>query len=229
MINSDKLYRGQVVIKLILFVFFLVKSFSCLATVKCSSDDLRHEYLSVKLVELFATPRENLEAFLINMTHECGESIIQDPKIQLGLDDRFEDLYYKLKQQHEFETSELEEILNYKFIGANELSIASGTNYQKQRQKLTLLNSEKLLSKDKCQNTDLRSTLPPIRDQDSVGWCYAYLAADLVSQKSGKNISAVELALNYRRHRSMKEFFEVGLNELKNRVEIGRASCRERV
>lgn len=35
--------------------------------------------------------------------------------------------------------------------------------------------------------------LQNVRDQDSIGWCYAYLAADLLSFKLGKKISAVSL------------------------------------
>jgi hypothetical protein len=30
-------------------------------------------------------------------------------------------------------------------------------------------------------SVDLRSEMPPIRDQDSIGWCYGYTAADLIS------------------------------------------------
>ena len=35
--------------------------------------------------------------------------------------------------------------------------------------------------------------LKNVRDQDTIGWCYAYLAADLLSFKLGKRISAVSL------------------------------------
>ncbi|AFY00795.1 C1 family peptidase [Bdellovibrio bacteriovorus] len=49
-----------------------------------------------------------------------------------------------------------------------------------------------------CQAVDLRNdTLGPVRDQDGIGWCYAFAAADLLTYRLGKKVSAVDLALNY--------------------------------
>lgn len=48
-----------------------------------------------------------------------------------------------------------------------------------------------------CTSIDQREKMPPIRDQDSIGWCYAYTAADLVSFKSNQNVSAIDIAINY--------------------------------
>jgi C1A family cysteine protease len=39
--------------------------------------------------------------------------------------------------------------------------------------------------------------LGDVRDQDSIGWCYAFSAADLLSYKLGKKISAADMAMNY--------------------------------
>lgn len=36
-----------------------------------------------------------------------------------------------------------------------------------------------------------------MRNQDSVGWCYAYAAADLISHKTGQNVSAIDVANAY--------------------------------
>jgi hypothetical protein len=53
--------------------------------------------------------------------------------------------------------------------------------------------------KTNCTPKDQRTNpkLPPIRDQSSVDWCYSYTAADLVSFNSGKNISAIDMAVNH--------------------------------
>ncbi|MCP4915232.1 MAG: hypothetical protein GY909_19080 [Oligoflexia bacterium] len=36
-----------------------------------------------------------------------------------------------------------------------------------------------------------------MRNQDSIGWCYAYAAADLISHKTGQSVSAVDVANAY--------------------------------
>ena len=51
----------------------------------------------------------------------------------------------------------------------------------------------------KCQPAvDLRNqALGEVRDQDSIGWCYAFAGADLLTYKLGKKVSAVDVAMNY--------------------------------
>ncbi|WP_413586806.1 C1 family peptidase [Bdellovibrio sp. HCB274] len=48
-----------------------------------------------------------------------------------------------------------------------------------------------------CTQIDMTKDMPPVRNQDSVGWCYAFVAADLASYKLKKNISAADIALEY--------------------------------
>ena len=53
--------------------------------------------------------------------------------------------------------------------------------------------------KSSCTNKDNRK--PPlgnkVRDQDGVGWCYAYTAADLISHKIGTLVSAIDVANSF--------------------------------
>ncbi len=51
----------------------------------------------------------------------------------------------------------------------------------------------------KCQPAvDLRNeVLGEVRDQDSIGWCYAFAGAELLTYKIGKKVSAVDVAMNY--------------------------------
>lgn len=55
-----------------------------------------------------------------------------------------------------------------------------------------------------CKDTDLSKSMPPVRHQDGTGWCDAFVAADLLSQKTGKNISALDISLNYQKHLEAK-------------------------
>lgn len=51
----------------------------------------------------------------------------------------------------------------------------------------------------KCQPAvDLRNdVLGEVRDQGGIGWCYAFVSADLLTYKLGKKISAADIAMNY--------------------------------
>ena len=52
--------------------------------------------------------------------------------------------------------------------------------------------------KKSCTNIDLRgSKLGPVRDQDGAGWCFAFPAADLLSYRLGKKISAASINFSY--------------------------------
>lgn len=51
---------------------------------------------------------------------------------------------------------------------------------------------------DGCSSVDLRgAALGPARNQGNIGWCYAFTAADLVSQKLGVRVSAADIAFQY--------------------------------
>ncbi|MFN3453548.1 MAG: hypothetical protein ACK41T_01210, partial [Pseudobdellovibrio sp.] len=43
---------------------------------------------------------------------------------------------------------------------------------------------------------DLSSKFGPVRNQDTIGWCYAYAAADMASFKAGFRVSAMDIAVN---------------------------------
>lgn len=106
---------------------------------------------------------------------------------------------------------EIQEIarVRQKLADLGEENIPSGLTSS---QKTTLLTQGRVKSnarKSSCTNVDNRN--PPLvdlntdgsvktnnmRNQDSIGWCYAYTAADLISHKIGINVSAVDIANAY--------------------------------
>lgn len=53
-------------------------------------------------------------------------------------------------------------------------------------------------NKTSCGKKDLRNeVLGAPRDQDSIGWCYGFVAADLLSYKTGKKASAADVSVTY--------------------------------
>lgn len=79
-------------------------------------------------------------------------------------------------------------------VGASEQEMGRVVSMATTRGAASMLNNKAKCSKRK----DLRSQGPvEVRDQDSIGWCYAFAAADLLSYRTGKMVSASDIALTY--------------------------------
>jgi hypothetical protein len=50
--------------------------------------------------------------------------------------------------------------------------------------------------KRNCSTVDLSKKFGPVRNQDSVGWCYAFATADFIGFKTGFKVSATDIAVN---------------------------------
>lgn len=48
-----------------------------------------------------------------------------------------------------------------------------------------------------CEPKDMRKKFGEVRNQDGIGWCYAFAGADLLSYKVGERVSAADIALTY--------------------------------
>lgn len=72
-----------------------------------------------------------------------------------------------------------------------------------------------------CQSHDQRSKLPPVRDQDSMGWCYGFVAADLLSFRAGQNISAMDMSMSQYKSEYMETLIkELRLRDFRTQSEI---------
>lgn len=69
------------------------------------------------------------------------------------------------------------------------------------KEKLQFIEKNKQHAKKRCggkKEVDHRKRMPPIRDQGETEWCFGYVAADMASFETGKNISPRFLSLvNY--------------------------------
>lgn len=82
--------------------------------------------------------------------------------------------------------------------------------------------AESVFAAGSCQSIDLRSQLGPVLNQDGAGYCYAYTAADLISHKLGKQVSAVDIALQYTKRHDRLMYNAEGRNYL-NKVSSERS------
>lgn len=140
---------------------------------------------------------------------------------KLVLNQKFKFWQYKVNHYSEFRSIELESI-NYKkfalLMGQTEKEI---DQFLKPKIKNGLKIQEK--TKKSCTQTTsaVKEALGPVRHQDSLGWCYAYSAADLLSFKLGKRISAIDIAINYTK--SVKNSNEQYKNKSIEEIEGGYA------
>ncbi|MEK2689344.1 hypothetical protein [Bdellovibrio sp. GT3] len=90
--------------------------------------------------------------------------------------------------------SKLETFKKYMASG-NDLNPAKTQQYINDVKKL----SEQSFAEESktCSTIDLRDKTGPVRNQGMDGWCYAFTVANLVSWKSGKDISAAAVAFGY--------------------------------
>ena len=54
------------------------------------------------------------------------------------------------------------------------------------------------IEQKECNHYDLSHKFPwPSRDQDSMGWCFGFIGADIISAKLKKQVSAADVSMNY--------------------------------
>ncbi len=80
------------------------------------------------------------------------------------------------------------------------MRMADGANFIKadtaaRLKKRGLLNKDN--SQKNCGAVDLRPKFGPVRDQDSIGWCYAFVTADMIEFKTGIRVSASDVAAQF--------------------------------
>lgn len=64
--------------------------------------------------------------------------------------------------------------------------------------KLRIAETAKKINQISCTNKDNRTAaLGRVRDQDSVGWCFSYVASDLLTHKTNKKVSSIGVAMSY--------------------------------
>ncbi|WP_413294785.1 C1 family peptidase [Bdellovibrio sp. HCB185ZH] len=132
----------------------------------------------------------------------CGQTTQQ----LLGVDDKFLDGMAKESRKREFlrvkddldaaakygDTKQFEkEFADY----SKEFGLEDYKNYLAEKKQQGLAAESK--ERKSCTAVDMSKEMPQTRNQDSVGWCYAFTAADLMSYKLKKNISAADIALSY--------------------------------
>lgn len=104
-----------------------------------------------------------------------------------------------------------EDIETLRSLSKNYPEAQQALNYYKQNKPIIEERKKSLntyLKDFKCEEIDHQNKLPPVRHQDSVGWCDANVAADLLSFKLGQEVSALDISLTHQKTIQTQEIFE---------------------
>lgn len=71
-------------------------------------------------------------------------------------------------------------------------------------------NKDKVVNQNTCTSVDQTSNMPPVRSQGSIGWCYAHAAAGLIAHKTGVDVSANAIAVNYNQTHENQYLIDIG-------------------
>ncbi|MCF8059656.1 MAG: hypothetical protein K9K67_10190 [Bacteriovoracaceae bacterium] len=181
---------------------FLTSTFACNNTEEASAafNEVIGKLSRASDTELFAS----LEA----IGEECAGLLRQDEGFQREIDMRI-----TIRQTEMFRADNR----RFDLTNLNQLHQIAGTTVSQALRDQLVNRAEQ--ARSACGDVDRRAELPPVRDQGSVGWCYAYAAADLVSYRSGQTVSAIDLALNYNLHQNFENLFR-GVLETARSVQV---------
>ncbi len=81
---------------------------------------------------------------------------------------------------------------------------------------------KKFIKPAECSEVNLKNKFPEVRNQDSVGWCYAFVAAYMISYKTGYKVSAIDIAVNFsQKYRISHDKRKIYQGELHKDIEGG--------
>jgi len=146
--------------------------------------------------------QRDVSGFIDSVDNQC--SIPQSEKISDSDKLKFKRRGYLAEAEFILDAAESES--NYRDV-RNDLekyrtymAKANASNFIK-TQYVSRLEKRGFLNKDSdsknCGHVDLRSKFGEVRDQDTIGWCYAFTAADLIGFKTGIRVSAADIAAIY--------------------------------
>ncbi len=206
----------------ILLLFFF--SFNSLAEIPFGdcrkySDYFESQYEKIEEASESRDVSSKIESLNKTLRHFCGKTVTDKTNVKLeeykqrGYKNHLKLMIEEAERVSEFrepawEKSELERVSKI-------LKIKNPLDEKRYSDLKALGRSNARKRKSKCSSVDNRK--PPLveirngkiidrpRDQDSIGWCYAFAAADLISHKIGKKVSAIDVANAYN-NGSVKDF-----------------------
>lgn len=167
--------------------------------------NLESRAVAVTCDDLVASPIESLEELAHNSNFDL-DSISSFCKIDLrkSLDPELLKQVETIVSRYrlEYHVSQLEAQSVYGPVNKEDLELAR--KYSKifhgarsrQIEEYYIAGQAKPAIPENCSSVDLSSKMGPVRDQGYIAWCHAYTAADLLSFKTGKKISATSLAVH---------------------------------
>jgi C1A family cysteine protease len=191
----------------LIFIFFacLNTSWADDPTTVCNNVEEARDVLSEEFPKISRATNNELIVFLEVVGEQCAEFLRQDEQFQREIHMRI-----TIRQTEMFRPNNQ----RFDLTNLNQLHQILGTAVpQALRDRLVTREAQ---ARSECGTVDRRAEIPPVRDQGSIGWCYAFAAADLISHRSGQNVSAIDLALNYNLNRNVSNVFRGYIETARN-------------
>ncbi len=181
---------------LIFALLFNIKAYAALDCKKINSEDM-HRYVEKNY-------KYEDVSYYIDWLKQCDSS---NPKLlsetdadnykQIGLEVEAEFLFDQASAVSYYGNSKIELDLYLNFIQKHNLKYNQVKHENSVEEIRTRQKENKTTSPTDCKDINLKDQFPNVRNQDSIGWCYAFVAADMMSFKAGFKVSAIDIAVNY--------------------------------
>ena len=213
---SNKRYKEQELktFSLILLTIFTFDTFALNLSV---CPDKNKKFIKKKLELIEKGRSDNMRKYLdsiLNSSKKCSTSkkfkeyIIKtfNKSVRKRIKNKIKHIKYVSKFRDVNKEIDKIEYLQKKYVENFGIKAVT-TKFSRLKGKLSIGKTNQEKRKISCTNIDLRDDVTgPVYDQFGTQWCFAFSAADLISQHIGKQVSRVHLATTYNRYNITKLF-----------------------
>lgn len=209
------------------FIFLFSFSFLSASIVKagfdCKQYSAREVYDAVKKRYKYEDMTDH-----IDWLTECDRNLPKllnkkdaDEYRQVGLDAQANFLIEKARAASFYRDSKTEINDYLKYVEKNNLTSNKVKNGDLVKDLIEMNNEKDFTKPEDCGTVNLKDRFPPVRNQDSIGWCYAFSSADMLGFKTGYPVSAIDIAVNYTSQKKPHSQRSISEGELHKDIQEG--------